>query len=256
MKIAHILPPMIIDGRSAPYLDQYHLLLPSLAPSQNYRNVYREAPGFKIMDNGIAEGDRVSFAHQMYVARVLGCEELVLPDVMKQDDKTLTAVAEVFYEAFQKRNEHKYMFVAQGKTVMECIHCVERALNMFPGIINSIGVPRHIVSEGLDARVRIAEHIRNMSPNRPIHLLGTHPEAPHELFAFKQSFRRIGIRGVDTSLAYNATLCGHQLKDPAGLNYNISIKRQPMGEFVAATVKDVNMKLLIENMKRLNAWAM
>lgn len=254
MRIAHILPPRIIDGSIVPLMDQYSLLLPSLMGERNYRNVYREQPGFKIMDNGIAEGDRADFQHLLYCARILGCQELVLPDVMGDMDETLRIVARTFYEAFEHR-EFDFMFVTQGRTMLEMIHCAQRAMNLFPGIVNSIGIPRHIIGrEGvIDARLRIAERVRHSYPNVEIHLLGTHPDYPHELFMLRNNFHILRVRGIDTSLAWNATRAKIRLSDPTSLSYNSSVPRQAIKDFAVA--EHVDMKLLRDNMEVLNRWA-
>ena len=254
MLIAPIVPPSVANNPHVKAaMQRYHLLLPALVPDNDYREAYRGDVGYKIMDNGIAEGSRVDFQHQRYQATVLGCTTMVLPDVMHNMDATLDAVAATFYEAFQWRARFAYMLVAQGASVHECISTVDRALNMFPGIVDIIGIPRHILGFGPEARLKVADGVRTLT-DKPIHLLGTYPDFPGELFFLRNSYRQLHIRGVDTSLAWNAARCGIPLKDPQGLSYNINIARQAIDEFRKANPKPKEIDLLVKNMQTLNRW--
>jgi len=247
VKIAHIVPPYVADLVQE-QIGDYHLLLPHLVPLARYRDYYRNDVGYKIMDNGVAEGRATTFTQQLFMAKAMGCKEVVLPDVMGDMDKTLSAVARAFPMAFVERNNYQFMFVVQGRTILECVNCGERALNTFPGIINSFGIPRHILRVTADARVRLVHLLKNMSPKRPIHLLGTHPHLPGELLRFGQFFCELGVRGVDTSMAWNAACQNIHLphKGP--------IERQPMEEFAEAIPVEQQLKLLLQNMEVMNSW--
>jgi hypothetical protein len=256
VKIAHIVPPDVLGLIAVTdKIQEYSLLLPKLMSERLYRSFYRDFPGLKIMDNGVAEGAVTDFTHQRYCARVMNCAEMVLPDVMGSMDSTLKAVGATYEEAFLWRTEYQYMLVAQGTTVSESISCAERALQMYPGIINRFGVPRHIISQGPTARARIVEGIRRFAPHHQIHLLGTHPAFATELFYLSGAYKELGVRGCDTSLAWNAALCGVPLQDPTGLYYTLNIRRQHINAFVKARVEDVDPGLLIYNMETLNRWA-
>lgn len=212
-----------------------------------------------IMDNGAAEGKMAGFGHVLSHARLMNVQEVVLPDVIKNMDRTLNVVAHAFYEAFEWRHRFRYMLVLQGKTVSECVQTAERAMNMYPGIIHSFGIPRHIIDTRPDARLRIVAQMmaRELTASRSVHLLGTHPAFPGELLALGKEYNALGVRGVDTSLAWNATKQGVQLKDPKSLNYNLVIERQPIEDFAKGSFDHAApryLDLLRENMETMNSW--
>jgi hypothetical protein len=254
MKLAHILPPRALI--EVPELvGDYHLLLPSLSStSAAYRQFYQERAtiDYLMLDNGIAEGNRIDFAHQLVAAKVLNVQEVVLPDVMKDMDRTLSAVAQAFYPAFEQRRHFRYMLVAQGSSIIDCASTVERAMNMFPGMVHTIGIPRHILSRHPDARLMLAARLQRFG--KQIHLLGMHPEHPWEIKNCSQAYDELGVRGVDTSMAWNATLQGIQLSGAQSLNYNLIIERQPIGDFAVAVPTPAQLALLRENMETMNEW--
>jgi hypothetical protein len=252
VRIAHIVPPYVASVVDK-WLGDYHLLLPNLVSLVQYRDYYRNDVGFKIMDNGVAEQNRVSIMTQFQMARVLGCQEIVLPDVMGSMDATLREVAGAFYFAFEKRSSCQFMLVAQGRTVAECANCAESACNMFPGIINTFGVPRHILSTGADARVELVHMLKDMAPSKEIHLLGMHAEHTRELVEFGKRYRLAGVRGVDTSLAWNAAKLGITL-DLGGLSRHPIIPRQPTRAFAGALPTAAEVNLLLANIRIMNSW--
>lgn len=263
MKIAHILPPKVVDQVIDDLLDDYSLILPSLFPNQKYRDFYRVQmrSGYVILDNGAAEGKLESLEHVVNIGRAMlgAVNEIVLPDVIGDMDGTLDAVAKEFYTAFEYRAMFKFMLVLQGNTFLDYLSTAERAVNMFGGIIHAFGIPRHILStlqntgSKRDARLRLARELRSRYPMRAVHLLGTNPAYPYELLEYGRQFKAIGVRGVDTSMAWNATINGTVL-DPNGLNYNINITRQPIDEFYDAEVTPEQLVLLEHNMQVMNAW--
>lgn len=263
MKVAHILPPKVVDQVPAKLLNDYSLILPSLFQHQTYRNFYRKQDGYMILDNGAAEGKRESLELICNMGRaMLGkVDEIVLPDVIGNMDGTLDAIAQEYYTAFEYRTRFKFMMVLQGKTFLDYLSCAERAINMFGGLIHAFGVPRHILStlqnttSKRDARLRLARELLSRHPNKAVHLLGTNPAYPYELLEYGQQLSDIGVRGVDTSMAWNAALSG-TLLDPKGLNYNINISRQPIEGFYEAKLdpKTETAEFLFRNMEVMNSW--
>jgi hypothetical protein len=253
MKVAHILPPRVLEGM-ADVLDDYHLLLPGLVSDEFYRQFYKGVRHEHIiLDNGAAEGRITSFPHLLAMAQVLDADEIVLPDVMRDMDATLDAVGRVFYQAFTHRGDHDFMLVCQGKTVSECVQTVERAMNSFPAIIDSFGIPRHILSYATSARMQIVHELRRLYPGKPIHLLGTHPAIWTELAYYGREFVDAGVRGLDTSMAWNATLMEVNLKTVRNNSYLV-IERQPLGEFARASLDPTYKDLLRENMEAISSW--
>jgi hypothetical protein len=124
-------------------------------------------------------------------------------------------------------------------------------MNLFPGIIHSFGIPRHILSQGPDARYRIARDLHSLAPDKSIHLLGTHTDFPYELYYYAEEYNALGVRGVDTSMAWNATREGINLGDQL-----ISrTSRASILDFMNATLwDDERMDLLVANMDAIASW--
>jgi hypothetical protein len=253
VKIAHILPPSALALVPSELIGDYHLLLPTLYPEGVYRKYYMKLAtiDYLILDNGIAESRIVDFPHLLYMARSLGVQEVVLPDVMRNMDKTLRAVAQVFYHAFENRHHFRFMLVCQGVGYGEAVQCAERAMNMFPGIIHSFGVPRHLLHTGGGTRSLVVEMLRSRFPQMPIHLLGTHPEYPMELFYHAQEFKQCGVRSCDTSLAWNATKADLDLNM---ISATTIIERQPIDEFRKGSFAYSKIDLLRDNIRTINDW--
>jgi hypothetical protein len=256
VKIAHIIPPnallMVED-----LLGDYQLCLPSLMRDSYYRHFYQRRAAesddnYTIMDNGAAEKGKVDFAHLLHMSTMLGAKEVVLPDVLYDSDSTLGAGIEAFTQAFNKRARFKYMFVCQGTSVPEMVHCAEQAMNMMPGVINAFGIPRHILSKSPDARLEVAQRLWARFPQKPIHLLGTHPWYPFEIKAWAVPFGNLGVRGVDTSLAWNAARQGAILSRDD--TFEVPIERQEIEEFIGAYASTDDLKLLRENMEYMDSW--
>lgn len=260
MRVAHILPPRVAP-RVNDLLSDHHLILPSLVTNETYRQFYRDktTSDWVTLDNGVAEGHLTSFGHLLSIAKATNVQEVVLPDVLYDQDKTLDYLVASFYEAFKHRFNLRFMFVPQGKTINEIIQCAEQAFNMCPGIISTIGIPRHILSEGIAARAQIVWALRERIRGPfEIHLLGTHPGVVEELIEMGRDFKDAGVRSVDTSLAWNAMLESAPLKEPKCLSYNLEVRRQPIAEFAKAYFEpgfeEAQEFMLRSNMEAINTW--
>jgi hypothetical protein len=252
MRLAHIVPPAVLE-QVEDIIGGYNLLLPSLMVNNAYRRYYdqQDCPErYVIMDNGIAEGAIMSFGHVLDRAKAAHANEVVMPDRIKDMDATLEAGAAAFYQAFELRERFNFMFVPQGTSVVEAYHCAERALSFYPGIIESWGIGRHFLDYDPEARVRLVHMLRNLSPGRKIHLLGTHPKYPYELYFHAKAFQEMGVRGCDTSLAWNATLAGRDLEDMDVPE----VPRQGIVQFLNAhPLDEERLSLLRQNITWLNS---
>lgn len=255
MKLAHIVPPKVAQHVGT-QLSDYNLLLPALMGNDLYRDTYRNISGYKMMDNGVAEGLPVDFKLVLNMSQTMKVDEVVLPDVVGDMDATLRSVNWAFEDAFNARKRFRFMFVLQGRNVADCIHSAEIALNQFKPIINTFGVPRHILSVDGTARLRIVRALEKIGKGRPIHLLGTYPSDPYELKFLGDEYSALLVRGVDTSLAWNVTK-QEMVLGPTSLQYNSSIPRQPIEEFEKASFDHADpryIELLRKNMEIMNSW--
>jgi hypothetical protein len=213
MKLA-LIPP---NDMAWTAVDNYHLILP-----QNWRNPLHEQAcaqrwlegGFFILDNGAAEGLTFSQQEIVDIAWRYRCQEIVLRDVMNDAEATEKLVEEDI--EFFGLTSRSLMAVVQGKTVQECKELIDLYVLGMDAVVNTIGIPRHLITtigDGDDAiRVSLASHIRRISQRVNIHLLGTCPDYITELKDFGKTFRRLGVRGIDTSApfvyAYNESWIG------------------------------------------------
>lgn len=172
MKIALIAPVSCLELASK---TGYHLVLAQLLRRRDYATFYGQTQGYKILDNGAAEGERVTMPDLAALAKDINADEVVVPDVMGDASRTIKAA-----RAFERWAEpgRQYMGVVQGKTVAEVIKCAT-ALT-FLDYITVLGVPRHLTYLHRDLRVNFGESLHNMyDRDLPLHFLGS-GEDPRE----------------------------------------------------------------------------
>jgi hypothetical protein len=229
----------------------YHLVLAQIT-DPNYIDVYGNVPpdNYIIMDNGAAEGATVRDSILLHRARVLGVDEIVVPDEIGDSEGTI-ARAHRFFGSMQKEpdwSKYKYMGVVQSKGdhggIMECIH----AFAEMP--INVLGVPRHLVDYDKYGRYNILSMIKGYGYHKrfEVHLLGTNPKWPSEISTIQEVHP--WVRGVDSSLPYNFAIAGEKLS--AKFRDHRTIGR-PEGYF--DRVPTINAELLQDNIDTFMRWA-
>src|SRR3954468_13696845 len=99
-----------------------HLCQPGTHYSLEYNKFYcQDNIGFKILDNGAAEGALVSNEELMRVAMAIQADEIIVPDQMNDCNRTLE-LARRFKDdvpAFMAENGPRFMGVVQGTCISE-----------------------------------------------------------------------------------------------------------------------------------------
>lgn len=195
---------------------------------QGNLNVFKAAHkrgDYIMLDNGVAEETVISFQQVQELGYEICAHEIVLPDVMQSMDATLAAVEAAL--PFVDTLTFNFMGVVQGRTMDELKSMVHYYKNEIP-FVTCLGIPRHLPTtlSREDARVEIVRYIRSIEDfdesGIDIHLLGTNPKVASEINGFGRHFRRLNVRGVDTSMPFHAALQGISLD-----NSTTEVKREP-----------------------------
>jgi hypothetical protein len=245
MKFAPIVP---INYLNAIKDRDYHLVLPHLLEEFDYRDAYRAAEGFKILDNGEAEGMRMLPDQLFRYAEMIGATEIVIPDVLRDSDATITMMDE-FAAIAKTHPEYEYMAVVQGSTMPDIMKCVN-AFMQNADWISRLAFPRAWFDFHRGLRTSMAESLHEpiLQAFHGIHCLGANSfvREPVMLSSIPDPNP---IHGIDTSLpAYAAA---------AGLEINrlkpLTTLTRPDNFFYMEY--DVNMDILIHhNIKLYDGW--
>jgi hypothetical protein len=144
-------------------------MLAPLLRRQDYATFFAQTQGYKILDNGVAEGERITMPDLASFAKEFNVDEVVVPDVMGSASATIKLA-----RAFERFAEPSrgYMGVVQGATVADVVKCAT-ALS-FLDYITVLGVPRHLTKIHRDLRVNFGEALHNMyDRDLPLHFLGS-----------------------------------------------------------------------------------
>ena len=221
MKVCFIVP------RKYHFLSQKHsdYYLP-LAHQLKKGDEFLYEDKYTVLDNGAFElGRSVSTDYLASVAAWLQPDEVVIPDVLYDADKTLE-LSEEFFSSFS--GEFKFMAVAQGKTWNEWLHCYKRFL--VDPRVSTIGIPckipffvfnfRFPIFQMLPekhrtvySRVSIVDELerRNLL-TKPLHILGCID--PLEYFYLKQYPY---VNRTDSKIAFWLGVQGEKLDKKKGL---------------------------------------
>jgi hypothetical protein len=209
-----LIPPL--SWLSTSTVTNYQLMLPHLLVDQRYADHYRALAARKdqyvILDNGEAEGkNHFSSAQLVGMGIYVRVNEVVVPDVIRDQVETLNRMSQFFKEIHDLRNDAfgkndvntlKYMGVAQGTNYKEVYDCIQMMMSLHKDRIHTIALPRHLLETTGDNTIRLslAEDIKADHPNKRIHCLGASPKWPMEMLELaKQGI----VDGMDTSMPYN-----------------------------------------------------
>jgi len=193
-----------------------HLVLAQIEDF-TYRNMYQHLDGdnFIILDNGAAEGDAVPDGHLMTMAATLGPNEIVLPDVMEDAERTVLRTKAFLwtFRPFIQDNVDAFGFMAvpQGYNVGEMKDCIKEFIQFEE--IKTLGIPRHLVAKDHMGRYVLCDWLEKekLHTRFAVHLLGTSGDYPTEIRYIATDFP--WVRSVDSSMPYNYTIAGQRLED-------------------------------------------
>jgi len=204
---------------------------------------------FIVLDNGIAEDEHLSTKALVITSTRIGASELVLPDVMHDGNRTLSAIGKFLKEAKQLPKPYttglRLMAVAHGNNTDDIQALITQYVDIAE--IDTVGLPRCLVTQWKPAmRIDLANWTHETYPNRfQIHFLGTSHWWPREIA--QAAHYAPHVRSVDTSMPFNYALAGERLdvKKPAAV-------KRPDGYF--KDVRDFDPDLLRRNIQTMFGW--
>jgi hypothetical protein len=202
MQMAIIAP---YDMLELALLTDYHMVLPQECMNSDvYLDFYHEVQGYKILDNGEAEGQRYDGLTLLDIARAVGATEIVMPDKMGDYRQTMY-MTQGFADKYHV-DEFKYIGVVQGENMQEILTCLIQMDDR--DYVDVIALPRYIckVTTKLQ-RIYLAEAAHKLPNRKPIHCLGSSQWIAEAPALHEQNI----VRGMDTSLPINMGLAGQRL---------------------------------------------
>lgn len=222
----------------------YHLVLAHLVlQDEEYAELYREVPGFKILDNSVIElGRPLSTDELLEAAKKVNADEIVIPDYIKDADKTIDSA----YKYGEELTGYKLMAVPQGQDPREWYRCY-KTLQDLP-FISTFGIPKSLKED----RVQIChwinrEIIMTQGQKWDYHILGTfgNPIEVAELAEYDW------IRGVDSKIPVRAGQLGILFDKSRGLLAN----RDDMPPLDFGNADDPIPMATVYNIRTFRIWA-
>lgn len=154
------------------FLGNYLVLLAHdvVANEEKYTKLISNFSGTIIMDNSLIElGEPVDIDTMLKALDITGANYAVLPDKLLDKDATIEASTTAARQWKEIGLDADHVIVAQGKTVDECIDCIEVIIKeLGPDYNFIISIPRALV-DILGSRMPVIEALCHTIP---IHLLG------------------------------------------------------------------------------------
>ena len=173
----------------------------------SYRNMAKNHPGYKILDNSLIElGEAISFDLVLWAAKEIGADEVILPDKFKDGITTIEYVERTLEVYKDELKDYKVMAVVHGKDLEEVAKTWKTFTNN-PDI-DVLGIPK-VWTKQFGNRSEVLNDMIGMygKGNKEVHLLG-----------LWNSFRELEdlncvdqIRSIDTSLAVLYDIMGKHL---------------------------------------------
>lgn len=202
MRVAHITPINYLTSRTDYHMALTHLVLEG---NEKYINHFRCLPSndYIILDNSVIElGTAVSIEQVLEAAKIIGADEIILPDAFCDKDRTIELLNEIMSTQKYHDIPYKMMAVPQGKTVEDWFECYNYILDL--PIIHTIGIPKVIDAIFPGGRLALLDFLDDyllIDESKEYHLLGVWNNPIEIRWAATFDW----IRGVDSSVAY---VCG------------------------------------------------
>lgn len=243
MDAAIISPPALLE-LSDLVKPGFHMVLPEgILASEDYVRFYHDNDGYKVLDNGIIEGQQFTGTELHNLAYRVGANCIVVPDAFRNVGDTIRLARD--FER-HRNPELDYMGVLQGLDLEDFIRC----LNVFDKMewITHIGLPRILCEFHALQRVIIVKMIRQGQERGvyrrfKLHALGGSPWT-REVMALNDA----GCDSIDTSLPVVHGLEGFGLSHPY-------VKRKP--DFMEQDVdrSSLRWRILLDNCKQFLEWS-
>ena len=242
MKVA-IIPPKAHTGLAE---GDYHLILPQLIEEKKrdaYKLFYKEAKGFKILDNGAAEGKMVKPTRLMEVANYLQVDEIVVPDVLGDAIQSYNLARE-FGEIAKDFPWYSYMGVVQGRDRAEVVQSIHMLMDL--DYVTTLAIPRHLCEKVTKyIRYDIVNALYDEIEQRfgAVHFLGCSSWAKEAIV-----LRDLPIaRGIDSSLPIYMGWKGRSIHSDKYI-------KRPRGYF-KAVLDEEQQRIANENIEHFRFWA-
>lgn len=259
MKVAFI-PPFSLLGQTA--RTDYQLMLPHLLSNEVYHQRCTELCAnphqFVILDNGAAEGVRISDSQLLLLAGTYRVSELAIPDVLYDSKATLKRMdsfMQIYTSTFGVKN-CQLGFVAQGLNSAESMYTVREVLNgPWEPYISTVYIPRLLIQASGDRRerIKVAQRIdQEFGPRLAIHFFGASPLWCSEV---QEAARVVPfVRGIDTSMPFNYAY--HNIRIEYDTNaYPLDNPIERPNHYFELSAEHFNTRKLIDNQKTYLAWA-
>ncbi len=230
MRLSLITPPHLFyyAGVTNYHLVPAHHLSRGDALGAQLRAFYRFLSGrgdYIILDNGVTElGEAVPADDLFYTARMMRVNEIVLPDVFDDAEKTIESSLGAL-STFDKEVgswQPKLMAVVHGKTWEEWEHCYKVFAEEVR--IKVLGLPK-VMTKNFGDRVYALRKVARMPrPSRlEYHCLGVWEDAFEIL---KLADEHPWIRGLDTSFPIMAGIKGYRIDSRAGRETKVQLDEE------------------------------
>ncbi len=226
MKTATILPQKFLHLVKD---DDYHMALAHLIGKEGFEQyteffkaVGEDPNKFLMLDTGLIEGDPRPTEELLEKAKMLGADEMALPDVFMDHQATLRQSYEAMeyvqndYARHGNNDKSRYpnlMAIPQGTCHEDWVACAKEMLT-WP--VQTIGIPKVLYKlEGMRGRLDALTAIQDALGDKEVHLLGCW-ETPLELKMIENATRAGHIkpvRGVDSAIAYAFAKEGLRITD-------------------------------------------
>lgn len=194
-------------------IGHYHLLLAHDVLAQqsrfaNWADVLRS--GFAglnqkvtiIMDSSVIElGHPLSIHDCIKAGEVVKAEVVVLPDIIGDHQGTMNYVHELEAIVHDSAQKSEFMFVPQGRTVLEYVASLEAIADK--DWIQWIGLPRDAL-QFMDSRGTLISACKLICPNKKIHMLGFSNNILDDFWCCRSQ----SVFGIDSAVPVRAGLRG------------------------------------------------
>lgn len=164
-----------------------------------YLDIAKKSKGYKILDNSLIEvGESMSIERVLAAAEKIGADEIVLPDVFMDGEKTVEIIKDTLEKYKDQLKDYKLQAVVHGKDPLEWLETFHILNNMEE--IDVLGIPKVLTNQfrdlsDIDSRAFLLNTMIEAS-NKEIHLLGLW----ENIGEFKEHKNLKLIRSCDTSL--------------------------------------------------------
>jgi len=230
MKLAHIVsvPNSFLLGYSSYFMALTHLIEQGDSEYiSTFKELARRPDNIVILDNSIIElKETLNLDQLIKAAELIGAHEIIIPDTLKDAEKTLKTLRECIPEIPTKYN---IFAVPQGRNYGEWISCYDEIANI--PRVHTIGIPKLIDEWSMEYqtnsnRTRVLQTMNRRKSTRkdkPHHLLGL-----NHISDLSVAKDYTWIRGCDTCVAFLATTYHYDFFKDTGIECDSLIKNNKL----------------------------